>query len=91
MGTVQYWVGNTIRVSRMIGGGTVSDFMARVEKFNMDVHASVKYGTVNLSVQETEIESTRSGVCCVRNIRCQSKEDITLVCDEFRRNGWKVK
>ena len=89
MGTVQY-VGNTIRVSRMIGGGTVSDFMARVEKFEMDVHASVRYGTVNLSVQETEIESTRSGVCCVRNIRC-NREDILAVCDEFRRNGWKVK
>jgi len=91
MGTVQYWVGNTIRVSRMIGGGSVSDFMASVEKFNADVQSSVSGSPVHLYKHETEIESTRAGVCCVAKIRCQSKDDINPACEEFRRNGWKVK
>lgn len=86
-GTVQHWLNNTFKVSRLVGGGAVSDFMFRIEEFSQDVKNIVEN---DAEVRETEVDANKGGgICAVTFVVCGN--NATAVTEKFRKNGWNVK
>lgn len=83
MGTVQVYTRGSLKVSRLIGDGSLEEINRKAQKFVDEV-------SVVATPIVTQLESNRAGLCVATYIRCHSDEEMKATMQRFKDNGWRV-
>lgn len=83
-GSVKQHYRTTIKITRLIGGGTMSELNESVNEFVSDVN------TVMPIEGEASVEANRAGLCVSLFFRCKDFDEMREVEKKFKEHGWRV-
>lgn len=83
-GSVNQHFSTTLKITRLIGGGSMSELNKSVEEFVSDAN------TVIPIESEACVEANRAGLCVSLFLRCKDFDEMSAVKKKFKEHGWRV-
>jgi len=83
-GSVKQHYRTTLKITRLIGGGPMSELNESVNEFVSDANAVIPMEG------ETCVEANRAGLCVSLFLRCKDFDEMREVERKFKEHGWRV-
>jgi hypothetical protein len=84
-GSVSQHFSTTLKITRLIGGGSMSELNKSVEEFVSDANAVIPIES------EPSVESNRAGLCVSLFFRCKDFDEMNTVEKKFKEHGWRTR